>query len=44
MLEKLNAVEITNTNGVRLISLGQTFDSSEGVQNLIQRIQSVIPI
>lgn len=44
MLEKLNAVQITSTTGVRLISLGQIFDSPEGVQSLIHKIQSTIPM
>lgn len=44
MLEKLSAIEITSTTGVRLVSLGRDYDSSNGVQNIIERIQSIVPI
>lgn len=44
MLEKLNAVEITNTTGVRLISLGRSFDTTESVKNIVEKIRSTIPI
>lgn len=43
LYEKWSVLEITNTTGARLVTLGHLYNSSQGVENVIQRLEKCVP-
>lgn len=43
LLEKMNVLEISNSAGVRIVSLGMHYDHEYGVRNITERLQKIVP-
>lgn len=44
VLEKLGAIEITNTTGVRCVSLQEKYDAYDSLQCIVQRFESIVTV
>ena len=43
VFEKWSVIDISSSTGVRLVSLTNLYDTSNGIQNIIQRIRKIVP-
>lgn len=43
LLEKWSVLEISSSTGMRILSLGGLYDSLNGVESVIERIQKCVP-
>lgn len=44
VLEKCGYIQITNVNGARVVSLHKKYDNDDGVQQINERIESIVTI